>query len=278
MTSEIVGGLFWDASTNASVLVVLATLTLAAVTAWMARETRRTAGAAEATAAMAPDQLMEATRARIDASGPAVALSVLPSQEGLILPQRGALPQNGGHFLLDRSGIHGSTAAEQGQEFAFPRDKDRFMWFKVMGQLHNEGPRSVRARFHSGEVALLDEGGTLGGPSYQNELVLHPGETAGFVWAEGHTLEEWADGRADHGGTPNPNRHLRLTILVEDLRRTVVDYLHAEVGGTPLDPDPQTGGWRVGEVRVAGTIYPVQRWYRHEGATLPAPPWSSSSI
>jgi hypothetical protein len=274
MRQAILGGRFWDASTNASVLVALATLALAIVTAIMALETRRTARAAQATAAMAPDQLKEATRARIDASGPAVALSVFPSKDGLILPERGSLPQNGGFFLLDRTGVHGSTPAERGEAFAFPRDESKYLWFKIRGELHNEGPRSVRARFHSGEIALADETGTLGPPSHQHEVLIRPGEAAGFIWADGHTLADWADGRTDHDGMPNPNRHLKLTIIVEDLRRTVVDYLHAEVGGFPLEPDPSTGGWKLGEIRVAGTVYPVQRWYRHEGGEYPAPPWS----
>jgi hypothetical protein len=270
----------WEAATNAQVLVAGATFLLAAVTAWMASATRTMSAAAlEATAQAqratdaALEEVAEIVRGRVDAMGPAVSLIVDPSIEANVLRQRGPLPQDGGFYLLDSTLRHSSEVCSIGDEFMFPRDSGQYLLFIVPCHLHNEGITSVRVTIHNEALFLPHLPDQR--PSNPAVMVLQPGQSVSFHWAAGHTLAEWADGREDRDGVANPNRHLRLNVMVEDLRRSVIDYFFAEVGGTPIEPAPEaTGLWRVETTQVHGPVYPTQRWYRHENNPYPSPPWS----
>lgn len=277
----------WDAATNANVLVAVATLVMAVVTWKMAVATRRMAEstkeesaearrstaaaeasveAAERAVQAARDQLTEVTRTRVDSLAPIVAMRVGPAQHAQLLQQRGKLPQDGGFFLLSGPGRHSSTEVGIGDIFTFDRDAEKYLWFDVPCYLRNEGSMSVQVRVD----AESDSHSVGGGPGYHKTFSVGPGGGVDFIWADGHTLREWVQGREEARF-----RHLRLTVLVEDARRTVVDYLFAEVGGTLLEPVPDAmGQWRLTSTTVSGTVYPTERWYRHEGGPYPESPWS----
>lgn len=285
MNTPVVAGVGWDAATNAQLLVAAATLALAGYTARMASATRtmskasrdatdqarRASDAAEQAVRAAQDELAEVVRSRIDASGPAVTLMVEPSLEANVLISRGA-PPPAGHFLLGSTLRHMSRACSLGDQFVFPRDAEQYLWFVIRCHVHNEGHTSVRVTISS-EAKFLPEGPGQD-PSNPATVVLRPGQSVSFLWADGHTLGEWADGMRDHAGIPNPNRNLRLRVRGEDLRRSVVDYFFAEVGGLPIEPVPDaTGTWRMVQTQVVGTVYPTARWYRHENEPYPKEPW-----
>lgn len=279
----------WEAATTANVAVALTTLVMAAVTAWVAVETRRMARAArleieqgrrsteaaEQAVAASREQLVELSRGRIDALGPVTALSAEPVAGAWLLLSRGPQPQDGGHHLQDPTGQRSSQVCEIGREFTLPRDGQQFLWFRTQCHFFNEGPTSVRLQV-DGEVAEGDMRNPPNLAGYGQAFLVRPGKSLSFVWADGHTVEEWIDGLQDHDGIANPNRSLRLPLRVENLRRSVVDYLFVEVSGFPLEPVPQaTGQWRLAQTALGGSaVYPTQRWYRHEGLPYPDTPWS----
>ncbi len=167
-----------DAAGWANVGVAVGTAALAAVTFWLARQSRtsieearkqteinrRAVKAAEEgtraaleSAGAARDAVVESARARSDARAP----SVVALLEPVRWPpwwdtSRPGMPYGDDLRLLDPLSIQRSAELAGSEEFMFEQDAETFLWFRMRGLLVNEGRTSARVRL-DGEARFLEE-------------------------------------------------------------------------------------------------------------------------
>lgn len=257
---------------------------------WQIRISTRSSAAALASAEAARRASEQAAKARIDDRAPiVVALPPIAEWPPLLHMSRERVPGGGEPLLLDAINIHGSQLPDHTSVFAFPRDQNKLLWFKIWGLIRNEGRTTAVVRLKS-HTRFVDEAGPfsasveepvvipqeVGGEGTQ-AYALPPGASAVFNWADGHPLHEWADA-VERPEPPNPHGALFFSMGVEDgFEDGVIDGLFAVVTARPIERiADQTDHWRLAQQRtVGGTRYPTRRHYRGLDPWPPTepPPW-----
>lgn len=174
--------------------------------------------------------------------------------------------------LLALQSIEQSRIIDPGEEFVFDRDKNQFIWFRVLGSVRNEGSGSGKVR--------LDGEAHFAGAAQGEELTLRPGDERRFEWAAGFPASTLAERR----NAPQPAREFLIITGTSYEDKGVIDKIYLELASRALQEVPGHQGAFVFVDRydqalnlraTAVTVYPTQRIYRWdwEAGKIPPTPW-----
>ncbi|MCC9178540.1 hypothetical protein [Arthrobacter sp. zg-Y750] len=188
-----------EAQTFATVVAALATTCSAAVVAWQAVETRKSAHAATRAAdaseraldvaneslAIARDQseqgqftALEALRARLDELGPSVSVRILPENRPL-------------YVIGDSSSQEAYTYVPLGTLIEVPQQQDQWLYVMYRVRIVNSGTHPVTLHSHPGFFLELGQRGPIRG---RNEIHLEPGSQGAWYILVGGQITRWVYG------------------------------------------------------------------------------------